>query len=85
MVEKCNAAGVRVYIDAVINHMAGVDSGTGTGSAGSYYNTQVITTPAVLLLLDCVRGILCSVLTPYNKCISKSSFDHEMTIKMIDF
>ena len=79
MVEQCNAAGVRVYIDAVINHMAGVDSGTGTGSAGSYYNTQVIKSPAVLLLLYCVRGILYSVLTPNNKCISKSSFD--FTIK----
>ena len=41
MVQRCNAAGVRIYIDAVINHMAGVDSGSGHGSGGSYYNTQV--------------------------------------------
>lgn len=42
MVQKCNAVGVRVYIDGVINHMAGIDSGTGQGSSGSYYNTQVL-------------------------------------------
>lgn len=29
MVQVCHAAGVRVYADAVINHMAGSDSGTG--------------------------------------------------------
>lgn len=45
MVHRCNDAGVRIYIDAVINHMAGVDSGTGTGSGGSYYNTQVAASP----------------------------------------
>ena len=25
MVERCNAVGVRIYVDAVINHMAGMD------------------------------------------------------------
>lgn len=29
MVERCNAAGVDVIADAVINHMAGIDGGTG--------------------------------------------------------
>jgi len=41
MVNRCKAAGVQIYIDAVINHMAGIDAGTGLGSGGSYYNTQV--------------------------------------------
>lgn len=34
MVERCAAAGVEVYADAVINHMAGTD---GTGSAGTVF------------------------------------------------
>ncbi|MBX6748831.1 MAG: alpha amylase C-terminal domain-containing protein [Micromonosporaceae bacterium] len=36
MVQACHAAGVRVYVDAVINHMAGGAS-TGPGSNGSTY------------------------------------------------
>ena len=35
MVERCKAAGVDIYVDAVINHMTGVYSGTGT--AGSEF------------------------------------------------
>jgi len=34
MVTRCNAAGVRIYADAVINHMT---AGAGTGSAGGAY------------------------------------------------
>ena len=41
MVRRCNAAGVRVYVDAVINHMTGVDAGQGYGSGGSSYDTKV--------------------------------------------
>jgi len=37
MVQTCHAAGVKIYVDAVINHMAGGAS-TGTGSAGSSYS-----------------------------------------------
>lgn len=37
MVQRCNAAGVDVYADAVINHMA---NGSGTGTAGSYYDSN---------------------------------------------
>lgn len=33
MVQRCKAVGVEVYADAVINHMAGIDQGT--GSAGT--------------------------------------------------
>ena len=36
MVEACHAAGVRVYVDAVVNHMAGGGS-TGPGSSGSTF------------------------------------------------
>ena len=42
MVDRCNAAGVKVYIDAVINHMTGSGAGSGTGTGGSYYNSKVI-------------------------------------------
>jgi alpha-amylase len=39
MVSRCNAAGVGIYADAVINHMAGVDSGTGiAGTTFTHYN-----------------------------------------------
>jgi len=37
MVSACHDAGVRVYVDAVVNHMAGGAS-TGPGSAGSSYS-----------------------------------------------
>ncbi|HEV2780112.1 MAG TPA: alpha-amylase family protein [Actinophytocola sp.] len=37
MINTCHAAGVKVYADAVINHMAGGGSG-GPGSAGSSYS-----------------------------------------------
>lgn len=42
MVSRCNAAGVDVYVDAVINHTA---NGTGTGTAGSGYNSNSLTYP----------------------------------------
>jgi alpha-amylase len=35
MVARCNAVGIDIYVDAVVNHMAGVDSGT--GSAGTQF------------------------------------------------
>jgi alpha-amylase len=35
MVQRCNRAGVAIYADAVINHMAGMESGT--GSAGTEF------------------------------------------------
>jgi alpha-amylase len=37
MVQRCNAAGVRIYVDAVINHMAAA-SGQGTGGSSSDLN-----------------------------------------------
>ena len=39
MVERCNNVGVRIYVDAVVNHMAGMDR-EGTGSGGSSFNTM---------------------------------------------
>jgi alpha-amylase len=39
MVSRCKAAGVGIYADAVINHMTGMDSGTGiAGSTFTHYN-----------------------------------------------
>ncbi|KAM6167492.1 pancreatic alpha-amylase isoform 2-T2 [Erethizon dorsatum] len=41
MVTRCNNVGVRIYVDAVINHMCGEGNGAGTNSiCGSYYNAQ---------------------------------------------
>jgi len=37
MIDRCNAEGVDIYFDAVINHMAG---GSGTGSGGSSYTKR---------------------------------------------
>ncbi|WP_239519343.1 type I pullulanase [Bifidobacterium ramosum] len=40
MIKVCNAAGVQVIADAVINHTTGVDRGTGTGVAGSTFDAD---------------------------------------------
>lgn len=39
MVERCNRAGVRIYVDIVLNHMTGV-VGKGHGMAGSWYDSN---------------------------------------------
>ncbi|KAK7810611.1 hypothetical protein U0070_008232, partial [Myodes glareolus] len=48
MVTRCNNVGVRIYVDAVINHMCGSGGGAGTSSTcGSYYNAGNRDFPAV--------------------------------------
>lgn len=42
MVQRCNAAGVDVYADAVINHVA---HGKGLGIAGSSYDSEALSYP----------------------------------------
>ena len=37
MVDRCKAAGVNIFVDAVINHMSGMD-GKGTGTGGSSFD-----------------------------------------------
>lgn len=37
MVDTCDAAGVKIIADAVVNHMTGADTGSGTGWAGTPY------------------------------------------------
>ena len=44
MVQRCNAVGVRIYVDAVINHMAAT-SGSGTG--GSSVDAGGLSYPSV--------------------------------------
>lgn len=44
MVQRCNEAGVRVYVDAVINHMSAT---RGTGTAGSISDPGSMNYPAV--------------------------------------
>ena len=40
MVDTCNAAGVKIIADTVINHMTGADGGSGTGFAGTPYGIE---------------------------------------------
>ncbi|MFD0662964.1 carbohydrate-binding module family 20 domain-containing protein [Thermocatellispora tengchongensis] len=48
MVTACHNAGVRVYVDAVVNHMAGVNNPAGTrGYAGTEFNGPGYSFPAV--------------------------------------
>ncbi|KAM4806010.1 pancreatic alpha-amylase-like isoform X2 [Urocitellus parryii] len=48
MVTRCNNVGVRIYVDAVINHMCGEGGGAGTSSTcGSYFNAGNRDFPAV--------------------------------------
>ncbi|KAH9519908.1 hypothetical protein Btru_071218 [Bulinus truncatus] len=46
MVQKCNTAGVRIYVDVVINHMTGA-GGTGHGTGGSTYDAGALQFPGV--------------------------------------
>lgn len=39
MVNKCHSAGVKVIVDVIFNHMAGIDGGVGVaGSSFNHYN-----------------------------------------------
>lgn len=44
MVERCNRVGIRIYVDAVINHMA---MAHGVGTAGSRFNGALRSFPEV--------------------------------------
>ncbi|KAK3600013.1 hypothetical protein CHS0354_012680 [Potamilus streckersoni] len=46
MVQRCKKVGVRVFVDAVVNHMAGLGR-TGTGTAGSTFNSDNYDFPGV--------------------------------------
>jgi alpha-amylase len=46
MISRCNAAGVRVYIDTIMNHMT-ASIGQGKGSAGSWYDGDAFEYPGV--------------------------------------
>ncbi|XP_041063667.1 pancreatic alpha-amylase-like isoform X2 [Carcharodon carcharias] len=48
MVTRCNNVGVRIYADAVINHMCGTSGGSGNhSSCGSYFDARSESFPAV--------------------------------------
>ena len=42
MINTCHAAGVRIYVDAVVNHMA---AGSGTATNGNTYNSSSLSYP----------------------------------------
>merc|ERR1712227_214053 len=46
MVSRCNAAGVRIYVDALPNHMCG-GGGSGQGTGGSSFDANSLNFPAV--------------------------------------
>ncbi|XP_052722542.1 alpha-amylase-like [Crassostrea angulata] len=46
MVTRCKNVGVRVYVDSVVNHMAGLGR-IGTGTAGSHFNSSNYDFPGV--------------------------------------
>ena len=46
MFDRCNAVGVRIYPDIVINHMCGA-GGSGTGTGGTSYNADAESFPGV--------------------------------------
>jgi alpha-amylase len=46
MVEACHAAGVKVYVDAVLNHMAAGDGGQDTSYGGQSFDSGSLTYPA---------------------------------------
>merc|ERR1719220_2582033 len=46
MINHCNAVGVRIYPDAVINHMCGA-GGSGTGTGGTSFNANSESFPGV--------------------------------------
>ncbi|XP_065368137.1 alpha-amylase 4N-like [Calliphora vicina] len=47
MISRCNAAGVRIYVDIVVNHMTGYKDGETIGTAGSVANYGERSYPAV--------------------------------------
>ncbi|XP_055893859.1 alpha-amylase-like [Biomphalaria glabrata] len=51
MVQRCKAVGVRVYVDAVVNHMAGLGR-KGVGTAGSTFDSDARDFPGVPFTKD---------------------------------
>lgn len=47
MISRCNAVGVKVYADVIVNHMAGTGTPAGQGIAGSSFDPQARQFPAV--------------------------------------
>lgn len=47
MISRCNAVGVKVYADAVTNHMAAAGASTGQGVAGTQFDPQTRHYPGV--------------------------------------
>eukprot|EP00095_Tigriopus_kingsejongensis_P003521 maker-scaffold522_size146686-snap-gene-0.16 protein:Tk03521 transcript:maker-scaffold522_size146686-snap-gene-0.16-mRNA-1 annotation:"alpha-amylase a precursor" len=47
MVQRCNAAGVNVVVDVVLNHMTGRGAGDSSGWGGSYFNAENEDYPSV--------------------------------------
>ena len=46
MVSRCNNQGVRIYVDAIPNHMCG-GGGSGEGTGGTYFDANSLNFPGV--------------------------------------
>jgi len=47
MVRRCNAVGVRIYVDVVLNHMTNLDTLSGIGTGGSPFDSVGMEYPGV--------------------------------------
>ena len=45
MISRCNAAGVRVYIDVIMNHMTADLGGPGVGYSGTAFHGEEFSYP----------------------------------------
>ena len=74
MVARCNTVGVRVFVDAVFNHMSAM---SGFGSAGNYYNGTARFYSAVPYDIDNFNDKLCT--TPSGN-IEPSSWNDPLQV-----
>lgn len=76
MVARCNAVGVKIYVDAVFNHMSAM---TGVGSAGNYYNGTAQMYSAVPYDNENFNDKLC---TTASGNVEPSSWDDPLQVKL---
>ena len=60
MIQRCNDVGVRIYPDAVINHMCGGERGDGVGTGGTFFNATAQEFPDVPYDIDDFNDDICT-------------------------
>lgn len=81
MLTRCTASGIRIYVDAVINHMATLDSEPIIGTAGSIATAWIqkifidrvqLSTITMLIWFEIVIYIICQIsISQYPKYVKK--------------